>query len=158
MTAADSDQTVRIEHHIAAAPHTVYRAWLEPGLVRRWMAPGEQEVTRVEIEERPGGAWRTWKADNGVIVGGFDSELLELVPDQRLVFRWGFIGPHRRRGPSFDTRLTVTLRPESAGTTLTLVHERLAELAAAMPDIAANVGPGWQATLAKLDKTLASGG
>jgi uncharacterized protein YndB with AHSA1/START domain len=65
----------------------VYRAWLEPDLVQRWMAPGDQEVTRVEIDERPGGHWRTWKADDGVILGGFDSELLELVPGQRLVFR-----------------------------------------------------------------------
>ncbi len=72
------------------------------------MAPGSQEVTRVEIEERPGGVWRTWKADGGVIVGGFDSELLELVPGRRLVFRWGFIGPQRHQGPSFDTLLTVS--------------------------------------------------
>jgi hypothetical protein len=41
---------------------------------------------------------------------------------------------------------------------LTLVHEGLAELAAAMPDVAANVGPGWEAVLANLDKTLAAGG
>jgi uncharacterized protein YndB with AHSA1/START domain len=31
----------------------VCRAWLDPGLVRRWMAPGDQEVTRAEIDERP---------------------------------------------------------------------------------------------------------
>jgi hypothetical protein len=30
----------RSEHHVAAAPHTVYRAWLDPDRVRRWMAPG----------------------------------------------------------------------------------------------------------------------
>jgi uncharacterized protein YndB with AHSA1/START domain len=40
MTATEDEQTVRIEHHVAAAPHTVYRAWLDPDLVRRWMAPG----------------------------------------------------------------------------------------------------------------------
>ena len=62
-------------------------------------------MTRVEIDERPVGYWRTWKADSGMVVGGFDSELLELAPDQRLVFRWGFIGPQRRQGPSFDTPL-----------------------------------------------------
>jgi uncharacterized protein YndB with AHSA1/START domain len=40
MTATEDEQTVRIEHHAAAAPHTVYRARLNPDLVRRWMAPG----------------------------------------------------------------------------------------------------------------------
>jgi hypothetical protein len=96
-------------------------------------------VTRVEIDERPGGYWRTWKADSGTVVGGFDSELLELAPDQRLVFRRGFIGPQRRQGPSFDTPLPVTLRADPPGTALTLVHGDLAELAAAMPEIAASV-------------------
>ena len=119
------------------------------------MAPGSQEVTRVEIEERPGGVWRTWKADGGVIVGGFDSELLELVPGRRLVFRWGFIGPQRRQGPSLDTLLTVSFEPSpSVGTVLRLVHEHLGALAAAMPQIAENVGPGWDAVLTKLEHAL----
>ena len=59
MTATGDEHTVRIGHHVAAPPHTVYRAWLEPDLVQRWMAPGDQEVTRAEIDERPGGHWRT---------------------------------------------------------------------------------------------------
>lgn len=113
----------------------------------------------MEIDEHLGGHYRTWKADAGVIVGGFDSELLELVPDQRLVFRWGFIGPQRRAGPSFDTLLTITLRQEQTGTTtLELVHEGLEELVAGMPDIADNVGPGWEAVLTKLERVLAADG
>jgi uncharacterized protein YndB with AHSA1/START domain len=111
-----------------------------------------QEVTRVEVGERPGGYWRTWKADSGTVVGGFDSELLELAPDQRLVFRWGYIAPQRRQGPSLDTRLTVTLGADPPGTALTLVREDLAELAAAMSEIAASVGPGWEALLANLTR------
>jgi uncharacterized protein YndB with AHSA1/START domain len=147
---------VRTERTIPAPAHRVYRAWLDPQLVRRWMAPGRQEVTRAEIDERPGGAYRTWKADNGVIVGGFDSALLELVPDRRLVFRWGFIGPQRRQGPSFDTQLTVSFHPEPSGaTTVKLAHDRLDDLAAAMPEIAENVGPGWDAVLGKLADVLA---
>ena len=110
----------------------------------------------MEIDERAGGAWRTWKADDGVIVGGFDSELVELVADRPLVFRWGFIGPQRRQGPSFDTSLTVSFSPGPAGgTVVRLVHERLGELAAAMPGIAGSVQPGWEAVLTKLEQVLA---
>jgi uncharacterized protein YndB with AHSA1/START domain len=97
---------LRPERTFYQPPGPVYRAWLDPDLVQRWMAPGSQEVTRVEIEERPGGVWRTWKADGGVIVGGFDSELL------------------------------------------------LGALAAAMPQIVENVGPGWDAVLTKLEHAL----
>lgn len=149
---------IHIERKLPAPPHAVYRAWLEPDLVRRWMAPGSQQVTRVEIVERPGGAYRTWKADPaGTILGGFDSELLELVEDRRLVFRWGFIGPQRRNGPSFDTLLTVALRPDGEGTVLSLDHERLDELAAAMPEIAESVESGWQSFLDELAELVQSG-
>lgn len=155
---AQQPTVVRLERTLPAPPHRVYRAWLEPALVRRWMAPSGQEVTRAEIDERAGGAYRTWKADDGVIVGGFDSELLELIPDRRLAFRWGFIGPERRQGPSFDTLLTVNIEAGPSGNTvLRLVHERLGELAASMPHIAENVGPGWQAVLTRLEQVLAAG-
>ena len=50
---------------------------------------------------------------------------------------------------------TISLRAEPPGTTLTLVHEDLAELGAAMPEVAASVGPGWEAVLPKLGQVLA---
>jgi uncharacterized protein YndB with AHSA1/START domain len=146
---------VRLERIIPAAPHQVYRAWLDPDLLRRWLAPGGLEVKRVQIEERAGGHFRVWQADAGSDVGGFDCELIELVPDQRIVFRWGFVGPERTGGPVFDSLLTITLREApDGGTALTLVHERLDELAAAVPDVAKNVGPGWELALAKLSATI----
>jgi len=71
-------------------------------------------------------------------------------------FSLGVIGPERREGPSFDTLLTVTLRPDPNGTVLNLVHEQLDELAAAMPHIANAVESGWEAFLDNLARVLAS--
>lgn len=142
---------VRLERTIPAPPAQVYRAWLDPDLLRRWMAPGGLTVTQAEVDERPGGCYRIWQQDSGREAGGFEAELLELVPDKRLVFRWGFAGPQRGDGPVFDSRLTVTFREDPVGSTLlTLVHEQLGELAAAMPGVADNVGPGWDSALGKL--------
>ncbi|MGH3397278.1 MAG: SRPBCC domain-containing protein [Streptosporangiaceae bacterium] len=143
---------VRLERTIPAPPGQVYRAWLDPGRLARWMNPGPLTVSRAEVDERVGGYYRIWHADaSGAEIGGFDCELTELVPGQRIVFRWGFVGAARRSGPAFDSRLTVTLREAPGGATqLTLVHERLDDLAAALPDVAANVGPGWDDALAKL--------
>jgi uncharacterized protein YndB with AHSA1/START domain len=146
---------VNLERTIPAAPHQVYRAWLEPDLMRRWMAPGELAVTRVEVDERVGGHYRIWHGDGDSNQGGFDCELVELVPDERIVFRWGFVGPARRDGASFDSLLTITLREASAGgTVLILRHERLEELAAAMPEVAENVEAGWRQVLAQLTEAL----
>ena len=77
--------------------------------------------------------------------------IFNLLVDRCPARRWGFAGPQRRNGPVYDSQLTVTLAgtPEG-GTALTLVHTRLDDLAAAMPDVAAQVGPGWADVLAKL--------
>ncbi len=142
---------VRLERRIAAPPHKVYRAWLEPELLRRWLAPGGLEVARLEMDERVGGRFRVWHAEAGTNVGGFECELLELVPDRRIVFRWGFVGPERGNGPKYDSLLTVTLREApGGGTDLTLVHERLEQLRAAMPHVADQVMRGWEMVLDKL--------
>jgi uncharacterized protein YndB with AHSA1/START domain len=150
---------VRRERTIPASPAQVYRAWLDPGLLVRWMAPGSYAVTRAEVDERVGGHFRIWHADpSGTAAGGFDGELAELVPDQRIVFRWGFVGPRRRDGATFDSLLTVTLREApDGGTVLTLVHERLDDLAAALPGLARNTGPGWEDVLGKLADAVGGG-
>lgn len=150
---------VRLERTIPASPARVYRAWLDPELLARWMAPGTFAVIRAEVDERVGGHFRIWHADpSGIAIGGFECELAELVPGQRIVFRWGFVGPERRGGPVFDSRLTVSLREApGGGTVLTLVHERLDDLAAALPDAAANVGPGWEDVLGQLADVMAHG-
>jgi uncharacterized protein YndB with AHSA1/START domain len=143
--------TVRLQRLIPASPHQVYRAWLEPELIRRWLAPGELEVTRVEVDERVGGTFRVWQGMRGADVGGFECQLLELVPDRRLVFRWGFVGPLRSDGPTFDSILTITLADAPDGATaLSLVHEQLDALHAAMPEVSANVEIGWTSVLDKL--------
>jgi uncharacterized protein YndB with AHSA1/START domain len=143
---------IRLQRTIPAAPDRVYRAWLDPDLLARWLAPGDMRVTRVEADERVGGSYGVWQADeDGDDVGGFEWELVELVPAERIVFLWRFLGPDRVADPAHDSRLTITLREAPGGATeLTLVHERLEAFAAAMPDIIELVGPGWASALDNL--------
>jgi uncharacterized protein YndB with AHSA1/START domain len=146
---------VRLERVIPASPDEVYRAWLDPDLLRRWLAPGGITVERAEVEARGGGRFRIWHAASGVDVGGFECEIVELVASERLVFRWGFVGPERTSGPVYDSRLTITLRAAPGGATaLTLVHERLEDLAAALPHVADKVAVGWALVIEKLAATL----
>jgi uncharacterized protein YndB with AHSA1/START domain len=140
---------VRREMVFSAAPHVVYRAWLTPELLQRWMAPGSAECSRAEVDERVGGRFRIWHTDAGRPAGGFEAEILELVPDRRIAWRWGFVGPDRQ--VAYDSTLTVTLdeTPEG-GTRLSLLHERLDDLAAALPQVAAQVSAGWEGVLHQL--------
>jgi uncharacterized protein YndB with AHSA1/START domain len=140
---------VRLERVIPAPPDRVYRAWLEPDLIRRWLAPGDFTVTHVEVDERVGGHYRVWHATEAGARGGFESEIVELIPGERIVFQWGFVGPERTAGPVYDSMIDLREAP-GGGTALTLVHERLDALRAALPVVAENVGPGWAAVLEKL--------
>jgi uncharacterized protein YndB with AHSA1/START domain len=143
---------VRLQRTIAAKPAQVYRAWLDPELLAQWMKPGSPAGhVRADVDERVGGHFRIFTADGG----GFDAELLDLVPDRRVSYRWAFVGPDRRDGPVFDSVLTVTFDDAEAGTLLTLVHERLDALAAAMPEVAGQVETGWSRALDNLS-TLAA--
>lgn len=135
--------TVRLERTIQALPSKVYRAWLDPKTVRRWMAPG-LTAKKVEVDEKVGGRYCVWHADEKGDVGGFEAEILELLPDRRIVFRWAFVGPKRLAGPVYDTRLTVTFEDAPGGaTTLTLLNERL-DGCPTDPLLTKNVEAGWE--------------
>lgn len=156
MTSSDAEtHNIRIHRTIGAPPDRVYRAWLDPNVVSRWLAPGNSHVTRVEVEERIGGAFRVWQSEGDRDIGGFDAEVLELIPPERIVFQWGFVGPDRLAGPKFDSLLTILLEPgEDDSTELTLIHERLDDLHSAMPDVADSVADGWDMVIQKLSIAL----
>ena len=146
---------VRLQRTIPAPPERVYRAWLDPAVLARWMAVGSRAVTRADVDERVGGHLRIWQATSGGDAGGFDAELLELVPDERIVLKWRFVGPDRQFDPAHDSLLSITLRPAGdGGTELMLVHERLEAFAAAMPEVAAYVETGWRLALDQLAEAV----
>jgi uncharacterized protein YndB with AHSA1/START domain len=156
MTTTTENPVVRLTRTIPAPPELVYRAWLEPDLIDRWMAPGELSVIRSEVDERVGGMHQVWQSRDGRDAGGFESEILELQPGRRIVFRWGFVGPERGADPSHASLLTLTFRDAPDGTTeLTLVHEQLAALAAAMPGMDGMIDTGWNMALDKLTEKVA---
>jgi uncharacterized protein YndB with AHSA1/START domain len=154
MTASTESTTVRLTRTFDAPPARVYRAWLDPELLARWIAPHRLSARRVEVDERVGGRFSVWHADDSGDVGGMEAEILELVPDERLSFRWSFVGPDRDADPGVETRLTVEFRAVPEGTELTLVHERLDGLRDAMPQVADRVSNGWEVVFDKLEAVV----
>lgn len=156
-SASTSVPAVRIDRVFTASPERLYRAWLDPQLIRQWLAPGDMQVSYADVDERVGGRYRIWQEHHGVAKGGCEGEVIELIPNERIVLRWGWAGPEHDRGPVYDSILTITLKAMADGrTALTLVHERLDAIAAVRPDIATQVGRGWEITLDKLPTALES--
>lgn len=145
----------RVRRTVAAPRYEVYRAWLDPDVMRTWFAPAGFGVAGVEVDERVGGRVRVWHVDeDGRDVGGHESEILELVPGERIAMRFRFVGPDRTHDSGPETLLTVTFTPADGGTVVEIVHERLEALRAVRPDIADQVGAGWASALENLARAL----
>jgi RNA polymerase sigma factor FliA len=120
------EAAVRLRRTIFATPDRVYRAWLDPHMLLRWFAPGGLAATRAEVGERVGGSYRIWLADDA---GKFECEVLELVPDARIVLRWRFVAGGADEVRASESQLTISLRRASGDSTrVTLLHEGLAPL------------------------------
>jgi uncharacterized protein YndB with AHSA1/START domain len=151
MTPASHYPAVHLERVIPASPAEVFDAWLDPDTLLLWLAPGGIQISQAEVDKRVGGRYRIWHTAGGSNAGGFECEIAELVPDRRIVFRWGFVGPARTDGPVYDSLLTIQLEEVSEGMTrLILIHEKLDELAAALPQVAEQIAGGWESVLTKL--------
>ena len=151
----DSEVAVRIEKTLHAPPERVFQAFLDPDLMRQWIAPDELDVDRVTVDPRVGGRIEVWHSQHGVSTGRFEGRFVRIDPPRELVYRWAFVGTEPEKGEYFDTLVTVQLRPGREGETLvTVVHERLEELRRGAPHVFYRIAPGWENCLGKLDRAV----
>ena len=133
---------VAVERVIAAPRSKVYRAWLDPALLARWMGPDDFSVTVATVDERVGGVHQVEMLDAEGGHHTFVSLIDELVPDERIVLTFKF-DPEAQ-----ETKLTLTFSDaEGGGTALRLEHERIT-VEGSLDTQSVNVG--WGQTLAKL--------
>ena len=146
----------RVQRTLPFPRERVFRAWLDPATMVRWFVDPRFTDGRPEVDPRVSGHYRIFQVDpEGELTGGSESEILELVPNERLVLAWRFAGPNRDEDLSPVTLITVTFaEPRPGETELTVLHEQLDELAAAMPHVAGHVEAGWNDTLDRLAPVL----
>jgi uncharacterized protein YndB with AHSA1/START domain len=101
--------------HIDADVHDVYVLLTDAEQFGRWLAP------TATVEPHVGGVI-TWTHLNGDVVSG---TFVELVPDRRIVFTFGWERADVEVPPG-STTVEIDLRPIDGGTELRLVHRGLA--------------------------------
>ncbi|HEV2316016.1 MAG TPA: SRPBCC domain-containing protein [Thermoplasmata archaeon] len=151
----DSDDSIRIERIVHARPDRVFQAFLDPQLMRQWIAPDDLDIDRISVEPRVGGRVEVWHSRHGVSTGRFEGQFLKLDPPRELVYRWAFVGTEPEKGEYYDTLVRVQIRPwGEADAQLTVTHERLAELRRGAPHILPRLLPGWTNCLDKLERAV----
>ncbi len=138
--------SLTLKRRLDARPEKVYAAWTDPQKIAIWFGPSQVNPGSVQadIEVVAGGRYRiSFDTENGEHheVGGI---YREVMPNQRLVFSWAW-----HSTPERESLVTVALKPDGAGTLLTLTHEQLFDTAAR--DGHAH---GWTGSLDKLEKYL----
>jgi uncharacterized protein YndB with AHSA1/START domain len=138
--------TVRLHRVLMTRPEKVYRAFLEPDAVAKWLPPNGFTCIVHHLEARTGGSFRmsfrNFTTGSGHTFGG---RYLELVPGERLQYTDTFEDPNL---PG-EVRVTVTLKKVSVGTEVSIVQENLPD---AIPVEACYLG--WQESLRNLARLV----
>jgi uncharacterized protein YndB with AHSA1/START domain len=135
----DPDRIVRVTHRFKASAQTVFDAWLNPDLARRWLfATDTGTMVRAEVDARVGGRFNFTDRRDGDDIEHV-GEYLEIDRPRKLVFSFGV--------PKFSevmTRVTIEIEPLPVGCELRLTHEGV------LPDYLERTKAGWTMILEKL--------
>ena len=134
--------TIRLHRVLKAKPERVYRAFLDPDAMAKWLPPYGFTCKVQHVDAKVGG---THKASFTNFTTGkshsFGGRYLELKPNELIHYTDKFDDPNL---PG-EMQVTVTLQPVSCGTELTVVQEGVPDV---IPTEACYLG--WQESLAQL--------
>jgi uncharacterized protein YndB with AHSA1/START domain len=137
-----SANTVRLHRVLRTTPEKVYRAFLDPDAMVKWLPPNGFTGRMHHLDAKVGG---TYKMSFSNFTTGqshsFGGSYLELVPNERIRHTDRFDDPNL---PG-EMQTTVSLKKVSVGTEVSIVQEGIP---AAIPAEACYLG--WQESLALL--------
>ncbi|WP_172202230.1 SRPBCC family protein [Niveibacterium sp. COAC-50] len=134
--------TIRLHRVLRATPARVFRAFLDADAMAKWLPPYGFTCKVHQLDAVVGGSYRmtftNFSTGHGHSFGG---EYLELVPFEKLCYTDKFDDPNL---PG-EMQTTVTLKPVSCGTEISVVQEGVPEV---IPVEMCYLG--WQESLAQL--------
>jgi uncharacterized protein YndB with AHSA1/START domain len=138
--------TIRLHRVLTAKPDRVYRAFLNPEAMAKWLPPYGFTATVHEMNAEVGGTYRMSFTNFGTgNTQSFGGQYVELVPSEKIVYTDKFDDPNL---PG-EMRTTVTLKPVLCGTDVTIVQEGVPEVIPAEMCYL-----GWQESLEQLARLV----
>jgi uncharacterized protein YndB with AHSA1/START domain len=137
-----SSRAIHLHRVLRSTPSKVYRAFIEPQALAKWLPPHGFTCEVHEFDARVGGGFRMSFTNFGNGAShSFSGEYLELVPSQRLRYTDQFDDPNL---PG-TLEVSVDLRAVSCGTEVSIVQAGIPE-----PIPLEMCYLGWQESLAQL--------
>ena len=117
---ADSGNTVHLHRVLRATPDRVYRAFLDPDAMVKWLPPHGFTGKIHEMDARVGGGYRMSFTNFGTGKShSFAAKYIELTPNVRIRHTDQFDDPNL---PGV-MQVTISLQKVACGTELTIVQE-----------------------------------
>jgi len=134
--------TVRFHRVLKAPPERVYRAFITPEALAKWLPPHGFVCTVHQLEPKVGGTFRmSFTNFTTQQSHSFGGKYIELIPNELLRYTDVFDDPSL---PG-EMQTSISLRPVSCGTELSIVQEGIPD---AIPTEMCYLG--WQESLALL--------
>ncbi len=139
---SNSTNTIRLHHVLRAPAERVYRAFLDPDAMAKWLPPHGFTAKVHEMDARLGGGYRMSFTNFGSGRShSFGGKYTELKPHERIRYTDRFDDPNL---PG-EMQVTINLRQVASGTELDIVQEGVP---AVIPADSCYVG--WQQSLSLL--------
>ena len=117
--------TVRLHRVLRASPEKVYKAFLDPDAMCKWLPPHGFTGKMHHLDAKVGGSYKmsftNFTSGNSHAFGG---TFVELVPGEKLVYTDVFDDPNLQG----TMRTTVLLKKVSCGTELNVTQEGIPEV------------------------------
>jgi len=138
--------TIRLHRVLRATPERVYKAFIDPDAMAKWLPPNGFTGKVHQMDAKVGGTYKmsftNFSTGHSHSFGG---EYLELIPGQRIRYTDKFDDPNLQG----TMQTTVALKKVSVGTEVNIVQEGVPEV---IPPDACYLG--WQESLMLLAKLV----
>ena len=134
--------TIRLHRVLRATPERVYRAFLNPDAMAKWLPPNGFTCKVHHMDAKAGGTYKmSFTNFSSGTSHSFGGKYVELVPNERLRYTDAFDDP---KMPG-EMMTTIVLKKVSVGTELNVTQEGVPD---AIPAEACYLG--WQESLTQL--------
>ncbi len=131
--------TIKLHRVFKTSPDKLYKAFIDPAAMCKWLPPNGFTGTVHEMDARVGGTYKMSFTNFGKgVAHSFGGEYLELVPGERIVHTDKFDDPNL---PG-EMKVTITFKKVMVGTEINIVQEGVP---AVIPPEACYLG--WQESL-----------